>query len=62
MANLLQLERLRISSNVEMVWMAPNDFRYVLKVVSCVQPQEIDYLAGQTSLGLVVAAPRVHNC
>ncbi|MCP9940617.1 GDP-mannose 4,6-dehydratase, partial [Synechococcus sp. Cruz CV12-2-Slac-r] len=48
MANLSRLERLGISGNVEMVSLAPNDFRSVLKVVSCVQPQEIYYLAGQT--------------
>jgi GDPmannose 4,6-dehydratase len=57
MANLSRLERLGISSNVEMVSLAPNDFRSVLKVVSCVQPQEIYYLAGQTSVGLSFEQP-----
>jgi len=57
MANLLRLERLGISSNVEMVSLVPNDFRSVLKVVSCVQPQEIYYLAGQTSVGLSFEQP-----
>ena len=57
MANLSRLERLGISGNVEMVSLAPNDFRSVLKVVSCVQPQEIYYLAGQTSVGLSFEQP-----
>ena len=57
MANLSRLERLEISGNVEMVSLAPNDFRSVLKVVSCVQPQEIYYLAGQTSVGLSFEQP-----
>lgn len=57
MANLSRLERLGISSNVEMVSLAPNDFRSVLKVVSSVQPQEIYYLAGQTSVGLSFEQP-----
>ena len=57
MANLSRLERLGISRNVEMVSLAPNDFRSVLKVVSCVQPQEIYYLAGQTSVGLSFEQP-----
>lgn len=57
MANLSRLERLGISSNVEMVSLAPNDFRSVLKVVSGVQPQEIYYLAGQTSVGLSFEQP-----
>lgn len=57
MANLSRLERLGISSNVEMVSLAPNDFRSVLKVVSGVQPQEIYNLAGQTSVGLSFEQP-----
>jgi len=57
MANLSRLERLGISRNVEMVSLAPNDFRSVLKVVSSVQPQEIYYLAGQTSVGLSFEQP-----
>jgi GDPmannose 4,6-dehydratase len=57
MANLSRLGRLGISGNVEMVSLAPNDFRSVLKVVSCVQPQEIYYLAGQTSVGLSFEQP-----
>ena len=57
MANLSRLERLQISSDVEMVSLAPNDFRSVLKVVSCVQPQEIYYLAGQTSVGFSFEQP-----
>jgi len=57
MANLSRLERLGISSNVEMVSLAPNDFRSVLKVVSSVRPQEIYYLAGQTSVGLSFEQP-----
>lgn len=57
MANTTRLERLGIASDVELVSLAPNDFRSVLKVVSGVQPQEIYNLAGQTSVGLSFEQP-----
>jgi GDPmannose 4,6-dehydratase len=42
---------------VEVVSLAPNDFRSVLKVVSGVKPDEIYNLAGQTSVGLSFEQP-----
>jgi GDPmannose 4,6-dehydratase len=57
MANLSRLERLGISGDLELVSLAPNDFRSVLKVVAGVQPDEIYNLAGQTSVGLSFEQP-----
>ena len=57
MADSRRLERLSIANDVELVSLAPNDFRSVLKVVSSVQPQEIYNLAGQTSVGLSFEQP-----
>jgi GDPmannose 4,6-dehydratase len=57
MADSSRLERLNIATDVELVSLAPNDFRSVLKVVSGVQPQEIYNLAGQTSVGLSFEQP-----
>jgi len=57
MANLSRLERLGIAEQVELVSLAPNDFRSVLKVVSGVEPTEIYNLAGQTSVGLSFEQP-----
>ncbi len=57
MANTSRLERLRVREAVEVVSLAPNDFRSVLKVVSGVQPDEIYNLAGQTSVGLSFEQP-----
>ena len=57
MATTSRLERLGIVTDVELVSLAPNDFRSVLKVVSGVQPEEIYNLAGQTSVGLSFEQP-----
>ena len=57
MADLSRLERLGIVADVELMSLAPNDFRSVLKVVSSAQPQEIYNLAGQTSVGLSFDQP-----
>jgi GDPmannose 4,6-dehydratase len=57
MANTSRLERLGIRQGVEIVSLAPNDFRSVLKVVSGVAPDEIYNLAGQTSVGLSFEQP-----
>jgi len=57
MADLSRLERLGIIADVEVVSLAPNDFRSVLKVVSSIQPQQIYNLAGQTSVGLSFEQP-----
>jgi GDPmannose 4,6-dehydratase len=57
MADTSRLERLGIAADVELVSLAPNDFRSVLKVVSTAQPQQIYNLAGQTSVGLSFEQP-----
>ena len=57
MADSTRLERLGILSDVELISLAPNDFRSVLKVVSSVKPHEIYNLAGQTSVGLSFEQP-----
>lgn len=57
MADTSMLERLGVRGDVELVSLAPNDFRSVLKVVAGVQPDEIYNLAGQTSVGLSFEQP-----
>lgn len=57
MANFSRLNRLGIDKDVEVVSLAPNDFRSVLKVVSSLLPDEIYNLAGQTSVGLSFEQP-----
>lgn len=52
-----RLRRLGISADVELVSLAPNDFRSVLKVISSIEPDEIYNLAGQTSVGLSFEQP-----
>lgn len=52
-----RLARLSILKDVELVSLAPNDFRSVLKVISGVQPDELYNLAGQTSVGLSFEQP-----
>ncbi|MEO8005030.1 MAG: GDP-mannose 4,6-dehydratase [Betaproteobacteria bacterium] len=51
------LEKLGIREQVQTVSMAPNDFRSVLHVVSRTEPDEIYYLAGQSSVGLSFEQP-----
>ena len=57
MANTSRLKWLGIVGQVEVVSLAPNGFRSVLKVVSGVKPDEIYNLAGQTSVGLSFEQP-----
>jgi GDPmannose 4,6-dehydratase len=57
MSDISRLERLGVANDIELVSLAPNDFRSVLKVVGGVQPQEIYNLAGQTSVGLSFEQP-----
>ena len=52
-----RLERLGIRADVELVSLAPNDFRSVLKALSSLAPDEIYNLAGQTSVGLSFEQP-----
>jgi GDPmannose 4,6-dehydratase len=51
------LTRLGIRAETEVLSMAPNDFRSVLQVLNNVQPDEIYYLAGQSSVGLSFDQP-----
>jgi GDPmannose 4,6-dehydratase len=57
MADTSRLERLGVKDDVELVSLAPNDFRSVLKAVAGIQPDEIYNLAGQTSVGLSFDQP-----
>ena len=57
MCNTSRLRSLGICQDVEVVSLAPNDFRSVLKVVSLIEPDEIYNLAGQTSVGLSFEQP-----
>jgi len=52
-----RLERLGVANDIEIVSLAPNDFRSVLRVVSGTAPNEIYNLAGQTSVGLSFEQP-----
>ncbi len=51
------LQTLEIDKRVQIVSMAPNDFRSVLQTVTRVAPDEIYNLAGQTSVGLSFEQP-----
>ena len=51
------LVRLGIIGQVELLSMAPHDFKSTLTVISKVQPDEIYHLAGQTSVGLSFEQP-----
>ena len=46
-----RLENLGIVNEIELISLAPNDFRSVLKVIEFSNPHEIYYLAGLTSVG-----------
>jgi len=50
-------ERLGITSGVRLISMAPSDFRSVFTAVSQSGPDEIYYLAGQSSVGLSFEQP-----
>ena len=55
--NTSRLESLGIVDDVEMISLAPNDFRSVLKAFTTVEPNEVYNLAGQTSVGLSFEQP-----
>ena len=57
MCDTSRLQRLGVADDIEIVSLAPNDFRSVLKVVSGTAPDEIYNLAGQTSVGLSFEQP-----
>jgi GDPmannose 4,6-dehydratase len=52
-----RLSRLGIREDLELISLAPNDFRSVLKALSSLAPDEIYNLAGQTSVGLSFEQP-----
>lgn len=56
-ANRAGLHALGIDARVQVVSMAPSDFRSVLQTVSRFEPDEIYNLAGQTSVGLSFEQP-----
>lgn len=56
-SNTSRLKRLKIQEDVELISLAPNDFRSVLKALSSVEPTEVYNLAGQTSVGLSFEQP-----
>lgn len=51
------LRRMGIDDQVEKISMFPSDFRSVLNVLQAVEPAEIYYLAGQSSVGLSFGQP-----
>ena len=53
----LNLERLGISRKINVLSMAPNDFRSVFAAVEAGEPDEIYYLSGQSSVGLSFDQP-----
>jgi len=54
---LVNLHRLGIHSRVRMLSMVPEDFRSVLMAIKRSQPEEIYFLAGQSSVGLSFEQP-----
>ena len=57
MANISRLRRLGIDDAVELLSLAPNDFRSVLRVITMINPDEIYNLAGQRSVSLSFEQP-----
>ena len=56
-SNTSRLQRLGIHEDIELISLAPNDFRSVLKALSSIEPSEVYNLAGQTSVGLSFEQP-----
>lgn len=57
MASFANLEHLGIRQQVEVLSMAPSDFRSVLNTLSRSEPDEIYFLSGQSSVGLSFDQP-----
>lgn len=55
--NFINLKKLNLIDKVKLLSMAPNDFRSVLDVLKKVKPDEIYFLAGQSSVGLSFEQP-----
>ncbi len=51
------LASIGIKNQVKLLSMAPNDFRSVLTTLTRSQPDEVYYLAGQSSVGLSFEQP-----
>jgi GDPmannose 4,6-dehydratase len=56
-SDISRLRRLGIHKDIELISLAPNDFRSVLKALSTIEPTELYNLAGQTSVGLSFEQP-----
>lgn len=56
-ASLVNLDRLGIRKDIHMLSMAPNDFRSVLTALNRSNPDELYFLAGQSSVGLSFEQP-----
>ena len=52
-----KLSKLKILKDINLLSLAPNDFRNVIKVVNSINPDEVYYLAGLTSVGLSFEQP-----
>ena len=52
-----KLSKLKILDDINLLSLAPNDFRSVIKAVNSINPEEIYYLAGLTSVGLSFEQP-----
>ena len=52
-----KLSKLKILDDINLVSLAPNDFRSVMKAISSINPDEVYYLAGLTSVSLSFDQP-----
>lgn len=55
--NFSNLQRLRVRDRVSLLSMAPEDFRSVFMAIKATQPDEVYFLAGQSSVGLSFEQP-----
>ena len=51
------LSKLKIIDDINLISLAPNDFRSVIKAINTTNPDEVYYLAGLTSVGLSFEQP-----
>ncbi len=56
-SDMSRLHRLGIAQDIQLISLAPNDFRSVLKALSSIEPAEVYNLSGQTSVGLSFDQP-----
>ena len=52
-----KLSKLGILDDINLLSLAPNDFRSVIKAINSINPDEVYYLAGLTSVGLSFEQP-----